>query len=183
MSDITTLRFQKVNKPKIEDVLPHYLEGKMLESALNFIAYLCAKKMNPVWSTHNRWKYAYKGKMLLNIELGKLNQYHKKTKWQIHPYLKHIDVYEDLIFNEGLQDFVWNNLMYCGNVFTGKCNSHGCAPGMNRTILGREITKICRAHASTGRNIMCAFDPDEATIECIKKLLEFEKNARKSDLV
>ena len=179
MSDVATLRVQRETKPKIEDVLPCYLDGEMLKTALDFIAYLRANKMNPVWGgVYNQWRYNYKGKGLYVINLCDTNPHGEKKKWAIEPYLKNIAKYNDLIITEKLQEIIWDNASYCRNVLVGGCNSHGCAPGMTKTIVGKEIKNVCLAHAGVGRRVMVAYEPDEATIECIKKLLEFERKSR-----
>lgn len=189
MSDITTLRVQRETKPKIEDVLPYCLDGEMLKSALDFVAWLRANKMNPVWAgVHNQWKHTYKGTGLyvINlratdpniIKLRTADSNEEEKKWTVEPYLKNISKYNDSIINEGLQTYIWNNVGYCRHVLMGDCNFHGCAPGMSKTIVGKEFKNICLAHAGIGRRVMVAHDPDKNTIDCIKKLLEFERKAR-----
>jgi len=183
MSDLTILRVQRELKPKIEDVMPFYLDGEELKTALDFVAYLRANKMSPRWAgVYNSWAYSYKGKGLYNIMLRTTNilfvHHDEGKKWLIEPYLKHLGKYDDKISNAGLQSYLWDNVSYCRNFLMGGCNYHGCAPGMSKTIAGKEFNNICSAHASVGRRAMVAYDPSEATIDCIKRLLEFEKETR-----
>jgi len=71
MPDITELHAQREIKPKIEDVLPHLLEGSALTEASNFSAYLKENKVNLKWAgIHNAWKADYKGKPLLYLRLN-----------------------------------------------------------------------------------------------------------------
>ena len=172
MSDITVLSVQRKIKPKIENVLPYYLDGRMLKTALDFVAYLRADKMNPAWTLHNAWKAAYKGKPIFYIRLGK--EWVRKTenvKWVFTPYLNHIDEYEDEIFKENWQHMIWDDLHYCRNC------GHKCPPGI-KSILGKEFSGLCHGIFYGGRLPVSFVNPDEAAINRIKKLLEFEKNAR-----
>ena len=52
---------QKALKLKIEDEIPKFLDGEMKQSALDFIAYMRANKMQPAWLSTNSWKANYKG--------------------------------------------------------------------------------------------------------------------------
>jgi hypothetical protein len=107
------------------------------------------------------------------IRLCDLNPLGEKKKWVVNPYLLNIEKYEDSIVNEGLQNFIWDNTHHCINALRGGCNSHNCSPGRNITLLGKEIKNVC-----LGRQPVWFFEPREATIDCIKKLLELEKEAR-----
>jgi len=183
MSDLTILRVQRELKPKIEDVMPFYLDGEELKTALDFVAYLRTNKMSPTWAgVHNSWTYSYKGKGLYNIMLRTTNilfvHYDEGKKWFIEPYLRNLSKYDDKILDVELQCCLWDNVSHCRNFLMGGCNYHGCAPGMSKTIAGKAFNNICSAHASVGRRVMVAYDPSEATIDCIKKLLEFEREAR-----
>lgn len=174
-NDITLLRIQKKLKPLIEDVIPHYLDDENKKIALEFIAYLRENKMNPVWAgIHNTWKTDYKGKCLFYIRLCIDNPYREKKQWVINPYLLHIQKYEELIIEEGLQNLLWDNVHHCKNVLTGGCNSHNCSPGRNITVLDKEIKSVC-----LGRQPFWFYEPDKTAINCIKKLMDFERQVRK----
>jgi len=178
---------QRITKPLIEDVIPEYLDGDMKKSALDFVAYLRKNRMSPSFARiANAWHNSYKGTGLYTIWIctkGSKDPYGKPRKWAINPYLKHISHYEDIILQEGLQHFIWNNVRPCKHHVTGDCNFHGCAPGTNKTILGKEFKNVCIAHMHIGRPLMVAHDPDEATIDCIKRLLELERKARVENYV
>jgi len=174
MSDITDLHVQREVKPKIEDVIHHYLDGDALEAASAFVAYLQADKLKLVWAgIHNAWKAAYKGKPVLYIRLNcRLWDENIYAKWVVTPYLMNLFEYEDEIIREGLQNSVWNGLWRC------KACGHGCSPGVDKTILGKELTGLCNGNFFSGRNWVWFYDPDEMTVVSIKKLLEMEKRAR-----
>ena len=175
MQDVTDLRVQREIKPKVEDVLPYYLDNEMMESALLFMDYLREHKMNPRWAgVHNAWKYVYKGKPVYYIRLGK--EWVRETenvKWVVTLYLNHLSEYEDFILREGWQNIIWDDLHYCRN-----CNN-GCAPGTDRTIIGREFHGLCNGILYSGRFPVNFVNPDETASFRMKKLLELEINARK----
>jgi len=161
---------QKHTKPKIEDVIPHYLEGALKRTMLDFVAYACANKMPVRWASANRWKAMYKSKVICWICLPENPDSHYK---HICPCLNYLNMYEDTIKNEGLQNYVWNNVKVCRNVLYGSCNSHGTAPGRNEKILGKDYKNVCHL-----KNYFPVYTPNETDICCIKKLLELEKQAR-----
>jgi len=176
MSDITTLHVQREIKPKIEDVLPFFANGETLETALDFIDYLRAKKMNPAWAgVHNAWKCNCKAKPICYIRLNcKLQNENRHAKWAVTPYFMNISDYEDKIIKAGWQDLIWNGLWRC------KSCGNGCPPGVNKTILGKELKSLCHGNFYSGRNWVWFYDPDEMTISQIKTLLDWEKEARKA---
>jgi len=168
---ITTVKIQRTTKPKIEEVLPYYLDGKMLNFAFDFITYLRAEKMNPGWSLHNAWKANSKGKPLCYIRLGKdWVRETKNVKWVIFLYLDHMDEYADKILDENWQDLIWDDLHYCRKP---NC-PYGCNPGMTATILGKEFSGLC----PTIYKRVSFVNPDVATIKIITMLLELERQAR-----
>lgn len=182
-----TLREQKNIKPNIEDVIPYYLDDENKKNALEFVSYLRENKIKPVWATQNNWKATYKGKIIYYLRLPTTKHHFlnkKKTdendwlrSWVVTPYVLHYHEYADLIINEGLQDFFWNNMRFCINVLTGECNSHGCAPGIDMNVLGKDFKNLCH-FVKSGANTMWVVNPDETEINSIKKLLDFEKQAR-----
>jgi len=180
-TDITTLAAQKVSKPQIEDVLPHFVGGQDLKNALNFIAYLREIKLKPTWTLHNAWKGVYKGKVIHYIRLPVYPSHfsHKRpddktdwTKsWTFTPYLHNIEEYQEKIDCEEFQKRILDCLKYA-NPNCGR----GC-PCRNRKVLFTKQIHLCNGESYGG----CATwftNPNEAEIEWIKKLLEWEKQAR-----
>jgi len=170
-NDLTSLPVQRKPKPKIEDVISEYLDGDMKKVALDFVAYLRENKINPLWSgINNRWKAVYKCKVLYYINLG-------REEWIVVPYLLNMDKYEQSIRNEELESIILDNIAYCTSCPRYReihSVSKPCFPGLTKTILGQEINGIC-----FGRPLTWVYNPDEAKLNGIKKLLEFEKEARK----
>jgi len=58
-----------VTRPKIDDVICHYLDGSTLKNALSFIQYIRDSKMKIKWSSVNVWKVSYKRKRVMDIRL------------------------------------------------------------------------------------------------------------------
>ena len=163
---------EKAAKLKIEEVIPEYLNGDMQKLALDLVAYLRANKMNPTQTAHNSWKVNYKGSCLCYVRICDAEHYYRKfpdnpPSWVITLYLNYINEYENVIINEKLQDIILNNVGYL-------CTScRHCAPGRDVTVLGKEIKGVC-----AGVPLTWVFDPDETTLNGIKKLLELEQVAR-----
>ena len=175
MTDISILDLhtQRLVRPKIETVLPFFLDDTRLNAALDFIKYLRTNKMSPAWAgIHNAWKAMNKGKPICYIRLG--GEWIRETKnvqWVVMPYLNHMHQYENMITDEGLQDIVWDDLHYC----------RGCAyncPPLSKTILGKNFDNLCHAQFYNGRFPVSFVNPDEVAYNQIKKLLEIEREAR-----
>jgi len=177
---------QKKLKPKIEEIIPEYLDNEMKQSAFDFVAHMQENKMSPSYRPSLRYKCNYKGKGICTIRLPRVkthtgagdNEFNQpwmsemdrsKNFWVIVPELYYLDEYEKIIIDEGLQNFIWDakNIYFCNN-----CHPNGCAPGISKTIFGREFKNLC------GRAFFWFYNPDETTIKCIKRLLELEKQAR-----
>ena len=166
-NDITLLSVQKILKPKIEDVIPAYLDGYVKESALDFIAYMRKNKMQPTWLSHNTWKVNYKGKGICSIRLPK--NYFPYKYWVICPHISRwnklissYDLFEDQIVSDGSQSIVWDNVNICRS-----CAN--CGPGWDMSFLGKEFNNVCH-------NIPVWYcDPNEAEINFIKKILDLMK--------
>jgi hypothetical protein len=161
---------QKAIKPLIEDIIPEYLNGDAKSRALNFAAYMRENKMKPMWGgVVNSWKAVYKSKPICVIQMRK-NHWKDKYSWVLILNLKHMNEYEETIMNEDLQYTIWDNLFYCGGCHIPPCNKK------NFIILDKEVQGICG-----GTYLFVRFgDPDEATINSIKRLLELEQQAREN---
>lgn len=181
---------QKAIKPLIEDLLPDFLDGDMKNSALDFVTFMRSNKIKPAWTLTNAWKAVCKGRCICYIHLGGGGAASaKNVKWVVTPYLEHINEYEKQILADGLQRFLWDNVMYCVNkpkdslasretihyALKPPCNIWGCAPGKTKTICGMEFTNVCR---NGNRQHFWFHDPDAESVEAIKRLLVLEKNAR-----
>jgi len=166
---VTSFRVQKKTNAKIEDVIPHYLDGNMQNSAMNFVAYLQTNKMPLKWDAWNTWKAHSKGKVLCWITLHPF-------MWVVSPCLTSINDYEEIVINERLQHLVWDNFKRC----SPPCRDRGeCRGAKNATtILGKEFNDICNEVYHVNNKKVDFSNPDETTISSINKLLELENAAR-----
>ena len=178
---------QRPLKPDMESIIPEYLEGDTKRRALDFIAHLRETKMKPVWTVANGWKATCKGKPIYNAKLPsrenggedwifRTKKPSDKTEW-VHswvmmPYLNHINEYEDIIIDKGWQDIIWDHMCYCQTC------SNGCAPGVAKTIVGKELTGLCLCGTHSNCLRVLFVNPDETTIAVLKELLELERQAR-----
>jgi hypothetical protein len=180
--NITVLSVQKKLKPDIEDVISHafehVIESEYWNNVLNFIAWLRENKMKPKFAgLHNAWNASNKGEMFYYIRLGVITGGYPGSnypnKWVVTPYLINMRDYEDKIFAEGLQDFVWDHVNQC-NICAEKC---GEKSSKKRTILGKEFTRFgCNGFEYK----LWVNRADEAAINSLKKLLLWEREARKN---
>ena len=171
MSDITSLPYQKIHKPKIEEVIPYKLDGDMQKIALDFAAYLKSIKVNLKWQTCNRWSAVSKGKHICGIEMSESRlrkPEQEKIFWSIHLNLKNINEYENDVMSEGLQNFVWDKWKLCNFCWSGHDG------GIEGTILNKKFTNIC-VNVPARHNRFDINNPDTTEIPLIKMLLEFEK--------
>ena len=148
-------------------MIPQYLEGDMKKVALNFVAFMRANKMQPVWQSTNTWKANYKGKCICYVRLKTAGKISDRCSWSIQPYTNHMPEYEETIINEKLQNTVWDNLNYCYGCHSAPCRQKEI------TIFEKQAKCICNGTFAT-----LFFDPDEVIINVIKKLLELEQQAR-----
>lgn len=161
---------QKITKPEIEDMIPQMLCGDSMQRALDFAAYLRANKLRPVWASANSWKCSSKGKGVCYVRL-------RDGYLSISPYVDYTKECEEFAIKEGLREIVWQNLAFCR-----RCNPNSCAQrlkepaetfcGVRRTFWGREFDGIC-----VGGGDAHFHDPDDAQIHCIKKLIDFRRQA------
>ena len=56
-------------KPKLEDIIPEYLERDMRKTALDFISYMRANKMSPAYRPSYCFKCKSKNKTICTIAL------------------------------------------------------------------------------------------------------------------
>lgn len=167
---------QKENKPKIETLIPEWLDGDMKMNALEFTAWLRANKMSPTWASANSWKASYKGKRICYVKLLYIDREgdkNKKYSWVISVYYTNRDKYNEVVKNEGLQSHIRDNPWYCNCTIGGL--PQNCGSRMDVTILGTEIKGVCGGYYH-----MYFCDPNAKAIDGIKKLIEFERNDRKN---
>lgn len=181
-------------KPNLEDLIPEYLDGDMKKNALDFISYMRANNMSPAYRPSLRFKCNYKGMGICTISLPRkfpnanpysdnefaqawMTKENNENNWVVIPQLDHLNEYEDLI-DEGMKKLIMDikNIYFCNGCWASNPNFPGprdcCGPRPVKTIFGKEFKGLC------GRGFFWFFNPDETEIECIKKLMEFEKETR-----
>jgi len=163
------LQWKMNPKPKIEDIIPKYLDSDIAKIALDFVAYLRTNKMPLKWISANRWSPSYKGKSICYITLNRGAQdpeFLKRASWTLEPRIQDYSEYEEQIVNEGLQNIILGseNFYYCRSCHPASCTIRDIV------ILGKEIKGVC-----SGRCPVWFWDPGEAEIHCVKRLLEFMK--------
>lgn len=164
---------QKKIRPKIEDVFSNELSGEKLNSALDFIAYLRANKMSPVWTSANSWKCSHKNQGVCYVRTYGTADNHTSSvgSWSVTLYGDYIDQYNDFVIKGNYQDIVWNTraLKKCH-----RCHPEKCAPeggeetftGFAMTFFGKEFRNVCR-NGDTSFS-----DPDERIIDYIKGAID-----------
>jgi len=179
MAEVTTLQFQRENKPKIEDVIPYVVADDKQQIALDFVAWLRENKMSPGWSgVHNAWDAKCKSKTICKVSLRNsgwdANKRLHGFTWNIKLYCPHIynnGYGAEIIINEGLQSIIWHGLYKCTHDCLG--GTKPCIGGNNYTFYGREFTSTCP------HSLYPAFlDPDEDMLNGVRELLKIEKQAR-----
>ena len=157
---ISSLSFQeqKALKPKIEDFILECLNGETQQTALDFVAYVKSMKMNPRWSHKNAWDVRYKNGGVCKI-------YVWDGGWLIRPSFNYN--YDDALMaflaENKLQEIIWNNIGHCR-----ACQKSRCAI-KSKIILGKEFKDVCKCVLFQFQN------PNPATIECAKKLVDYRR--------
>jgi hypothetical protein len=150
---------QAKTKPKIEDIIPEYLDGKSRQSLMELLEFCRANGIKYPWSATNRWKLSLKGKTIGMIYIGKepcqpLESFAKNV-WHTTVYLD-MEVAE----KENLTKVIHRNVRPCAR------GPKTCRTFDTVTIFGKEFTGACKYAAGRFAN------PDAETLDCIKKLLE-----------
>ncbi|MCL2285609.1 MAG: hypothetical protein FWC32_04505 [Firmicutes bacterium] len=188
--DLTHLHVQRKLRPKPEDVIPLVVDEDKQQTALDFFVWLRENKMPIGWSgVHNTWDIKYKGRLFGKIRIGGVGtgiQTH--VQWSCAPYLWNFEKYENSIVSENLQDFVWDNVVFCKNAF--KIGRPASAPKIkhlttwtcNRDCVGETVTicnKVFENRCCSPHFRYCWFtNPNEAEVAALKRLLELEKQAQ-----
>jgi len=139
-------------KPKIEEIIPEFLDGELKEAAFEFIAYLKLKKHTPRYSSFNSWKVSYKSKMLFYIKIEK----------NILSIAFHLEKF-NCEHNEALIKAIQDNLSPCNACLKA------CRKGMELIVFGKKFTNIC--HYWTIKFV----NPNINTLEHVKELMECRK--------
>jgi len=146
--------------PIIEDELLAHLDTELQESALGFADYLNENHMTPrLWFGPGYWHIPWEGSYLCGIHLYGFNPGAHSSGWVFWFFTGDYNGEAD----EGVKTLVWE---YIGNCV--RCVDE-CPGGVDATIFGKEYANICSQFPVQIKN------PDDETLEKIKKLLELWK--------
>ena len=164
----------------IEDIIPRHLDDESAAAAFEFVAWLRANNMQPVWTNWLTWRAVYKGEVICSVQLpfpGHLRP------WTVTPALCYAENYQNSIINEGLRDiYMKNTAVFCvhgpGQTGVGCSPNKPCAGGKTKTFLGKELAGICGSNCNS--SFLKIWDPSEKDVKGIKRLLELEQKAREA---
>ena len=153
--EIITLEYQKNHKPKIEEVIPHILDGDMQKTALDFTAHLRENKISPRWASHNSWVARSGGKNVCGIRISK-----KSSDWCINPSFDFVE-YEKRIIHEDMRNLILDSVvsLRCGYKAGTRCGMK------NKTLFGKTFDLMCSCSPIEIKN------PNAEQIEIIKRLV------------
>jgi len=158
--EIITLEYQKAHKPKIEEVIPHILDGDMQKAALDFAAHLRENKISPRWASHNSWVARSGGKNVCYIRMSK-KSYDWCVAFSFDLYKYNFTEYEKCIINKDMRNLILDS------VASQRCTEEaqiGC--GMkNKSLFGKTFPLMCRCCTCEMTN------PNAEQIEIIKRLV------------
>lgn len=139
---------------KIEDAITELLDSGLQENALKFAAYLNENGLTPNMSAWG--KFTYNG-----YNLGHMWIEGNNWMFEIFDYLHFGDFNdEDEEFNKAVHDHV--------KICKAPCHDE-CWRAKDAKIFGKEFKSVCSQHS------LAFVNPDERTIEHIKKLIDYSK--------
>ena len=155
---------EKTGKPKIDEVVGNILCETNLENALDLISFIKENKISLRWSSTNCWQLYYKSKRIGLIRMTE-KAYPMyalgENSWSFVPWGLD-DILDAVVADtDKTKEIIWNNVRQCSSC----C---GCGPGHERIFLGKKFEKACHSG-------IFMINPDKATIDCIKRMLEIKK--------
>ena len=147
-------------KPKIEEIIPEYLVGEEKRALLDFLGFCSASGIKCAWSAANILKLSHKTKKTVGmIYIGKYpcGKANITKGW----WCTHIPVFDEVVLSEGMTGIIHRNVLPCGH------GIKSCGGGKTVTIYGKEFSGV---HGVLFKN------PDDETLNCIKRNLEFVIN-------
>ena len=171
-------KVQKGNRPEIEEVISACLNGDLHNIAMDFAIWMRENNLPfKLYTSNTRSHTVGYGDMAICRTYIQSEEEMKDNHWLkwdgpqylgITIFLRDISNYKNANIAEGLHAFIWDNLNHCG-----QCNSKcPCIGGKTLTIFDKELNGVCRLQCVVIKN------PDEAAIQNIKKLIDFEKKTR-----
>ena len=161
----TIVQIQARTKPKIEEIIPEYLDGESKQSLIDLLEFCYANGIKIKWAATNRWGFVFKSVGIGMIYIGKSPCMPKtpnggvfeKNKWYTAVHLE-----TEVVEKENLAEVIYRNVLPCVRGPKACCDTV--------TILGKEFENRCPESGSRFAN------PDAETLGCIKKLLEYKIN-------
>jgi len=155
-------------KETIADRIRTYVAGDKQKTALDLIAWVRENGLTTE-ETYSKNKHC---EITVSAD-GWVD--HRDCRWSVRltfyhwkKHIKNLDV--------ELQDVIVNNLRRCAYP-NGNCNpKKPCPGGEDKTVLGMELKNICRFSAFAR-----FYDPDEKTVEVLKRLILLDKQARNDE--
>ena len=162
---------QSKEKPSLEDFTESFLSGELKQAVTDYIAYCKENKISYPWGASNNWYLKFKGKRIGHLRLriagmktGRVDV--KKDAWVLSLSINvNAPIYKEFIEREGFTKIVWKNVKRCEGCLTT------CSPGRTMTILDKDFNSVCIG----GWGIWFK-NPDAETLDCFKKLTDFQKD-------
>lgn len=156
----TLVQLQVKTKPKIEEIIPEYLDGEVKQSLIELLEFCGVNGIKYPWSATNRWKLKLKGETIGMIYIGKNpclpgGENFEKNIWYTAIYMK-----EKFVREKNLTEVIYKNVLPCVR------GEKTCKKSDTVTIFGKEFKGACK---DSGRRFM---NPDAETLDCIKKWLK-----------
>jgi len=167
MPEQNLVQVQAKSRPKIEEIIPQYLDGDSKKSITELLEYCKANKITTPWSATNRWKIKRKGELIGMIYIGKCpcmpgGEGFEKNVWYIH-----ISNMNEAAEKENMVEVVHRNITPCA------LERKVCDKPNTTTILGKEFKGMCPA---SGRRFA---NPDAELLDLIKRALILDKGVDK----
>ncbi|MCL2545667.1 MAG: hypothetical protein FWE06_00535 [Oscillospiraceae bacterium] len=150
------------NKPTPKIVAAEFLSEDKLHDIINFTDFLHDNGLKLRWAARNAWTV----KFFCNPIMSRLRINTDEKSWNVQ--LNFFYKYNDKITDDGLKNFVWENLYYsragCHQDADGNCRNQSCA-----NVLGKKIDRVC----CCGQ--IKIVNPTGQAVECIKALVLIAK--------
>ena len=182
----TIVQVQAKTKPKIEDMIPEYLDGEAKQSMLKFLEVCKTHGVKTKWSATNRWKLVLNGENIGMIYMATkpcydVNQGFLKNEWYTFTNNS-----SNLIFGalnkEGISEKEKEDIVYVihRNLKTCANTKKRCVPLKSITIFGKEYNEsdnLCSDCGGTNFQIMFT-NPDERTLYWLNRAFEAKREKR-----
>lgn len=159
--------FEQKKYDKIEDAIIELLDGETQENALKFAAYLNENGLSPI-----SLPYEMDNGKTIGVKIPHNGHYlgwmlvKENSEWRFQIF-NFLDFGKSIHSDERDEEFkkaVHDHVSICG----APCHDE-CWRAKDAKIFGKEFKSVCSQHSQDFLN------PDEKTIEHIKKLIEYSK--------